>query len=151
MEEKDFKKIINFAIKNEVETYEFYRDAAKKVKKESLKEIFNELAKEELEHKVFLEDILAQEKIEIELDRLSDYGVAETIDKPNLSVEMKFSDAIGLAIKNEEEAMAMYNNLAIACLDKDIKKIFSGLEEMERTHKAKLEDVYLNVAYAEIW
>jgi len=64
---------------------------------------------------------------------------------------MKFADAIGLAIKNEEEAMDMYKNLADICIDEEQRKLFLGLMEMEKMHKAKLEEIYVNVAYAEVW
>lgn len=151
MDKNDFKTVIDFAILEEVEAYEFYLNAEKKVKDDSLKGIFSELAKEELEHKGFLEDILEKNMVHIELDANKDYKISETIDKPKLSVDMKFSDAIGLAIKKEEEAMAMYKDLADACLDQELKDVFIGLEKMELTHKVKLEEIYLNVAYAEVW
>lgn len=151
MNKDDFKSIIDFAIESEIESYEFYRDAAKKVKDDNLKGIFDVLAKEELEHKSFLENVLAEELVKIELDELADYKIAEGIDKPELNVDMSFKDAVGLAIKSEEEAMDRYENLAKACVDKEQKELFLGLVKMEQTHKAKLEEIYTNVAYAEVW
>lgn len=151
MKNEELISIIDFAVENELEAYEFYRDAAEKVDDSFLKETFEDLAKDELSHKKFLEEFLVSEVEEIKLKEFSDYKIAETIDKPELSVKMKFSDAIGLAIKNEEEAMYMYKNLSEACLDKGHEKLFLGLMEMEKMHKAKLEEIYLNVAYAEVW
>ena len=151
MEDKDLRSIIDFAVENELEAYEFYKDAAEKVEDDFLKETFQELAADELEHKKFLEDFLVSEVEEIKLSEFSDYKISETIDKPELTVEMGFEDAMALAIKNEEEAMYMYESLAEACLDEQHKKLFLGLMEMEQMHKAKLEEIYLNVAYAEIW
>ncbi len=151
MKNHEFKAIIDFAVKNEVEAYEFYKNAALKVKDEQLKGIFEDLAKEEKEHKRFLEEFLASGVEEMKLDEMKDYKISETIDKPRLSVDMSFTEAMELAIKNEEEAMDMYSNLAEACLDKEQKDLFLNLVEMERTHKVKLEEIYLNVAYAEVW
>ncbi len=151
MKNNDIKSIIKFAVENEVEAYEFYMGATNKVKDQHLKETFQELAKEELEHKKFLEEFLASDVERIEINGTIDYKIAETIDKPKLTVEMSFSDAIALAIKNEEEAMVMYKNLADICIDEEQKKIFLGLMKMEQMHKAKLEDIYINVAYAEVW
>lgn len=151
MKNADLRSIIDFAVENELEAYEFYRDAAEKVEDDFLKETFQELATEELEHKKFLEDFLLSEVDEIKLNEFSDYKISETIDKPELTVEMKFGDAIALAIKNEEEAMFMYESLAEACVDEPHEKLFLGLMEMEKMHKVKLEEIYLNVAYAEVW
>ena len=54
-------------------------------------------------------------------------------------------------VKNEEEAMIMYSNLAEACLDDEEKDLFLGLEEMERMHKVRLEKLFLETGYAEVW
>lgn len=151
MKTNDIKAIIKFAVENEVEAYEFYIGATDKVKDKHLKETFQGLAEEELNHKKFLEEFLVSDVNEIKLHQSNDYKIAETIDKPKLTVEMSFADAIGLAIKNEEEAMEMYKNLADACVDEEQKKLFLGLMEMEKMHKAKLEEIYVNVAYAEVW
>jgi len=145
------RSIIDFAIKNEVDAYKFYKDASVKVKEQYLKDTFEELAKEELEHKKFLEDLIISDMKEIELEGFSDYKISETIDKPELTVDMDFPDAIALAIKNEEEAMEMYEKLASVSIDEEGKNLFQGLMKMEQMHKAKLEDIYVNVAYGEVW
>ena len=151
MKNDEFKSIIDFAIENEIEAYEFYRDAAEKIENPELKDVFKDLAKEEMEHRKFLQDFLVSEANTINLDAGVDYKVSETIDKPVLSVEMDFSDAIALAIKNEEEAMHMYSSLAEACVDDEEKDLFLGLEEMERMHKTRLEKLFLETGYAEVW
>ncbi len=151
MKIEELRSIIDFAVENELESYEFYRDAAEKVEDEFLKTTFQDLAAEELEHKSFLEEFLESGVEEIKLKEFSDYKISETIDKPELTVAMKFSDAIALAIKNEEEAMDMYQSLSEVCVDEEQEKIFLGLMEMEKSHKAKLEEIYLNVAYGEVW
>lgn len=152
MNRRDLKDIIDYAIESEIESYEFYRDAALKVKNQILKELFQELAEEELDHKKFLEKFIADGLEEIELDEFNDYKISDTIeDEQKLSIDMDFSEAVALAIKREEEAMDRYAKLAAACLEEDKKKVFLDLKKMEQMHKAKLEDVYLNVAYSEVW
>lgn len=151
MKNKELINIIGFAVEREVEAYEFYKDAENKVKSESLRELFKELAEEELEHQNFLKDFLKSDTEKIKLDEFSDFKISETLDKPVLSVEMDFSDAIALAIKNEEEAMIMYEKLASVCLDEKEKNLFLGLMNMEQMHKARLEEVYVNTAFGEVW
>lgn len=151
MKNNELKDIIELAITQETESYEFYMNAEKKVKSESLKDLFKELSEEELKHRNFLSNFLESDMEEIKLNEFSDYKISETIDKPVLSVEMDFSDAIALAIKNEEEAMNMYNQLATACIDEKEKTLFLGLKNMEKMHKARLEEIYVNVAFGEVW
>lgn len=145
------KTIIEFAIQSEIDAHEFYKDAENKVKSESLKEIFKELSEEELKHKNLLIDFLKGDLHEIKLKEFDDFKISETIDKPVLSVDMEFSDAIALAIKNEEEAMNMYKALADACVDEIERKLFLELMNMEQMHKARLEEIYVNTAYGEVW
>ena len=151
MKNKELKNIIEFAVEKEFEAYEFYRDAQNKVTSESLRELFKELSEEELDHRDFLKNFLKSNMEEIKLDEFSDFKISETIDKPVLSIEMDFSDAIALAIKNEEEAMNMYKSLAKTCLNEKEKNLFLGLMNMEQMHKARLEEVYVNTAFGEVW
>lgn len=151
MTREELKEIICFAVENEVGAYEFYRDAAERLEDESLKETFEELAQEELEHKKFLEDFLENNTDEINIDVEADYKVAETVEKPPLSMDMSFADAIQLAMKNEQEAMDMYQQLADAVTDKEERDIFLGLRDMEKKHKTRLEDIYVNAAFVEVW
>ena len=151
MTREQLKEIIQFAVDNEVDAYEFYRDAAERLEEEGLKETFKDLAEEELEHKKFLEDFLISKTDEINIKAEADYKVAETVEKPPLEADMSFADAIALAMKNEEEAMDMYQQLADACIDQKEKDIFLGLRDMEKMHKTRLEDIYVNAAFVEIW
>lgn len=151
MTREEMEKIISDAIDTEIESHEFYKDAAEKLEDPQLVELFEDLAKEELEHKMYLEKFLESGIKEINIDPGYDYGIAETIDAPPLSTDMGFSDAIKLAIKREEEAVEMYSKLANATPDAEMKGIFNGLADMERLHKTRLEDVYVNVGFREVW
>lgn len=151
MTREELKGIIAFAVENEIDAHDFYRDAAAKLEDASLKETFEDLAKEELEHKKFLEDFLESGTNEINIDETVDYKVAESVEKPPLTVDMSFADAMAIAMKNEQEAMDMYKQLADACIDKKEKDIFLGLMDMETLHKTRLEEIYTNAAAAEVW
>lgn len=151
MTREELKEIIAFAVENEVDAYEFYRDAAERLEDQGLKQTFKDLAEDELEHKKFLEEFLENNTDEINIDVEADYKVSETVEKPPLSMDMSFADAIQLAMKNEEEAMDMYQQLADAVTDEKEKNIFIGLRDMEKMHKTKLEDIYVNAAFVEVW
>lgn len=150
MKTEDYKKIITMAVENEVEAYDFYKAAGEKVSDANLKAIFNDLAKEEQQHREFLQGLL-NEAQKMKFDENKDYKISETVDKPKLSISMSPADAIGLAMKNEEEAMLMYTELAKASEDKEQKDMFDALARMEQGHKVKLEGLYTDMAYPEVW
>ena len=150
MKIEEFKSIITFAIANEIEAYEFYNGVSEKAKDANLKRIFAELAAEESKHKHLLEDFLSNVR-PMHFDEVKDCGVSETVDRPKLSLSMKPADAIALAMKDEEAAMNLYNDLANLSNDSEQKKMFQSLATMEQGHKVRLEGVYTNAVFPVVW
>ncbi len=150
MKMDEYKKIISMAVDNEIEAYDFYTAVGEKVKDASLKAVFSDLAAEEKNHRQLLQGLLSEAK-PMRFDEVEDYKVSETVDKPKLSMSMKPADALALAMKNEEEAMNMYAELAERSLDKEQKEMFGALARMEKGHKAKLENMYTSIAFIEVW
>lgn len=151
MKAEDAKKIISTAIDREVESYTFYRGIADKVKDKALKDLFAELAGEEKKHREFLQGMLSKDISKMKFDASHDYKVADTLPSPKLSVEMKPIEGIVVAIKKELEAMQMYTQMASLAKDTETQLLFSQLANMERGHKARLEDIYTNMAFPEAW
>mgnify|MGYP000910310811 CR=1 FL=1 len=148
----DYKKILEMAIGNEVEAYEFYLQAAAKSRDENLRSIFSELAGEEMKHKKTLEGFVQNDNLKLNFHVSNpDYKVAETLDLPKLTPDMSFAEGVALAIKKEQEAMEMYQKFADASTDDAQKKVFQELATMELGHKIKLEEVYVSTAYVEVW
>ena len=151
MKAEDFKKIISMAIEREVEAYTFYKSVTDKVKDKNLKSIFTELAGEEKKHREFLQDFLAKEGKSMKFEAAPDYKVYTTLKTPDLTPDLKPLEGLTLAIKKELEAMQMYTRLAAASPDAQQQMLFKGLANMESTHKARLEDIYVNMAFPEVW
>jgi rubrerythrin len=150
MKADEYKKIISMAVEDEIEAYDFYTAVSEKLEDSNLKAIFQALADEEKKHRNFLQGLLSQAK-PLAFDETKDYKISETVAKPKLSMSMKPADAIALAMKNEEEAMNMYADLAKFSIDKDQKAMFESLARMEQGHKVKLEGMYTNMAFPEVW
>jgi rubrerythrin len=151
MNANDAKKIIANAIDNEVEAYTFYRGIADKVKDKALKSLFTELAGEEKKHREFLQGMLDKEVSKMKFDASHDYKVADALPVPDLSMDMKPIEGIVVAIKKELQAMQMYTQLANLSKDTETQLLFTQLANMERGHKARLEDLYTNMAFPEVW
>ncbi len=151
MTPEQYRAILSKAIEREVESYTFYRTISDKVKDANLKKIFSDLAGDETKHREFLQDLLTKEPKKLKISASKDYKIADTLDAPTLSADLKPLDGIVLAIKKELEAMQMYTQLADAQADPEQKNLFMDLAAMERGHKARLEDIYTNMAFPESW
>jgi len=152
MKADDAKKIIKDAIDKEIEAYTFYRGIADKVKDKILKDLFAELAAEEKKHREFLQGVVDKGVSKMKFDPSHDYKVGDNLPTPELSVDMKPLEGLVLAIKKELEAMQMYTQLAKLATDTETQFLFTQLANMERGHKARLEDIYTNMAFPEnVW
>ena len=151
MKADDAKKIISLAIDREVEAYTFYHKISEKVKDKALKSLFTELAGEEKQHREFLQGILTKKVTTMHFDAKADYKVGDTLKTPDLTPDLKPLDGLVIAIKKELEAMQMYTQLAKLSTDSEQKMLFDQLATMERGHKARLEDIYTNMAFPEVW
>jgi len=151
MNAKDAKKIISTAIDREVESYAFYKAVSGKVKDKALKSMFTELAGEEKKHREFLEAFLSRDPKTLKFVASADYKVVNDKKTPKLTPDMKPLEGLVVAIKKELEAMQMYRQLANASADTETQFLFSQLANMESTHKSRLEDIYTNMAFPEVW
>jgi rubrerythrin len=151
MNQDEFKKIMLQAIDNEMEAYTFYRTVSDKARDIKLRDLFDELAKDEAKHKLTLEGFLAKAPEKLHFSASQDYKVVDALPSPPLTADIKPLDGLVIAIKKELEAMQMYTQLANTSADAEQKNIFIELASMERGHKSRLEDIYTNMAFPEVW
>ena len=151
MTPEEYRNIISEAINNEVEAYTFYHTVSEKVTDANLKKLFGELAGEEKGHREYLQKLLSRDISSLGFSTTKDYKVGDSIPTPPLTPDMKPVDGLVVAIKKELAAMQMYTQLANASDDAEVKKLFTELATMERGHKTRLEDIYVNTAFAEAW
>ncbi|OPY76492.1 MAG: putative trifunctional 2-polyprenylphenol hydroxylase/glutamate synthase subunit beta/ferritin domain-containing protein [Syntrophorhabdus sp. PtaU1.Bin153] len=151
MTQDEFKKIISLAIDGEIEAFTFYQSVADKAKDKKLKDLFNDLAKDEAQHRVMLEEYLTKTPGSLHFAESKDYKVVDDLPVPSLTPDLKPLDGLIIAIRKELGAMQMYTRLAQASTDAGQKKTFLELASMERGHKSRLEDIYTNMAFPEVW
>lgn len=151
MNKNEYKKIITSAIECEIEAYTFYHSVSKKVKDKNLNSIFSKLAEDEQGHRRILEAFLAKAPEKMNFSESKDYKIVDALVTPPLTPDLKPVEGIVIAIKKELEAMQMYTQLANASTDAAQKNVFLELATMERGHKSKLEDIYTNMAFPEVW
>jgi rubrerythrin len=152
MDLERYKQVISDAIKGEIEAKEFYAKVALRIKDTFLTELFEKFTREEAKHEKILTAILNKEKMDTSFFNFEkDFKVSETIEMPEVNDDMDLKNAIGIAMKNEELAMKRYTALADNCDDPQLKKVFLDLASMERDHKFKMENSFVDVAYPEVW
>lgn len=144
MKFESFEEIISFAIEKENEAAAFYEDAAQKEPFSGVKDALQEMAGEEKKHASMLENIgQNQEVLEgyefkwIPDIKRSDYMV-DMVYEPG----MHYSDLLKLAMKREEKALAMYNELQNRADNETQAKLFKVLCQEEAKHKLFLEKLY---------
>lgn len=147
----DVTAALEAAIRSEQEAHDFYKDVAGRAANPTVRQTFSELAGDELGHKVFLEACLKDPKLLEGLRVGPDYKVAEATSLPDLSVSMKPADALALAMKKEEQAARGYEALAEASSDREVKAVFENLARMEAGHKVRLEALFVNIGYPEVF
>ena len=111
----------------------------------------DDLPEEEKKHRDILTKIYTSNTIERYFSETRDYKVAETVEEPALSMDMKPADAFALAMKKEEEAMKQYSEMADLCDDEEKRQVFLDLAAMERDHKLKMETAFTDIGYPEVW
>jgi len=151
MEAETFDQLIQRAIDKEIEARDFYREAARRVTDRAVAEIFEEMSQQEEYHREKLEVFRFDPTARIQFQRVEDFSVAEETDDVPLSFEMLPKDAFQLAAKREQAAMEMYLKWASVCENAEVKRVYEELAEMERGHKARLEELFVNAAFPEAW
>jgi rubrerythrin len=150
MDKDKFYKVMDLAIKREVEAYEFYKDVAERIDDKAIQKIFKTLATEEVGHKDLLERFKYNPDLPVKMSSPEiDYHLAEEVELPELSIDMKPADALALAMKKEQLAVEFYRKLANQTEDGDVKKLLLEIANMELSHKQKLENAYTDIAYVE--
>lgn len=151
MDADTFDRIMQESIAEEIAARDFYKEAASRVEDRNIKDIFETLSREEEQHRVTLETFRFDPTAKVQFEKVDDYKVAEGERTPELSFDMSPREAFQLAMKKEQRAMEIYESFASQCADPELSKLYNELAEMERGHKTKLEDLFVNAAYPEAW
>ena len=152
MTETNINKLIDFAIEQEHAAYDFYKAASEKVANQGVKKTFQELAQEEQGHANLLEMYKKNKSIEDIFKRQTiDYKITETQELPELSILMKPAEAIAIAMKRELDAANLYRVLAENATNEEEKEALLTLANMEMGHKHRLENIFVEIGYPEVF
>ncbi|HCO96911.1 MAG TPA: rubrerythrin [Phycisphaerales bacterium] len=138
------EKILEYAISREVEAYYFCLALAGRVDTPRMRQVFEDMAAEELEHK---------EKLELEMIKMgktlptqqmpegrpeSEYIISDS-DAP---LDMDYADMLLLGVEKEDAAFRMYVNLIPNVHDEESREVLLALAQEEVRHKLRFETEY---------
>jgi rubrerythrin len=138
--------ILDFAISKEVEAEQFYLSLCEEEALSGNRALFQDFAKEERKHA----DLLASLKAGGVAEGIDDYEFKwiKDIKRSDLVVDipyekgMNYRDILMLAIKREEKALRLYNDLLDRAETDSQNKVFKILCQEEAKHKLALESMY---------
>jgi len=138
------QEILEFAISREIEAHYFYLALAGRVEDPRMRQVFEDLAAEELEHKAKLELEIIKTGKSLPEQQLpesrpeSEYIISNT-DAP---LDIDYTDMLLLGIEKEDAAFRTYVNLIQNISDAESQEVLMMLAQEEVRHKIRFETEY---------
>jgi rubrerythrin len=142
MDEKKFQEIIKFAVDKEIKSYNFYTDASKVAKYSGAKDLFSDLAQQEVGHRKMLEKLDMEKIAQAKIEKVPDLKISDYMVDAEFNADMSYADILRKAMKMEERALKLYNDMKEENKDANLIKLFSLLANEEAKHKLRLEKIY---------
>lgn len=133
--------ILDFAIVNEQDAFEFYTKYAELVKKE-MRDTFLEFAQEEIKHKARLMKIKEEKIFTFSPEKIHSLNISDYTTSGNFTLDLSYQDALILAMLKEKAAFKLYINLSQKTNVPFLKELFLSLAQEESKHKLRFELEY---------
>ena len=136
-------EILEFAIFREIEAHNFFLALAERVKEAQMREVFEDLAAEEMEHKAKLELEILKTGKTVSIEQQSPRPASEYIisDDPS-QLDIDYKDALLLGMEKEEASFRIYVNLIPNVHNEQSREILLALAQEEVKHKLRFETEY---------
>ena len=135
-------EILDFAIGKEEEAAQFYMDLAGTAQTAPMRTAFEEFAREEQGHKSKLEGVKLSGSLTPATGKVIDLQLADYLVDVDPTEEMDYQHALILAMKQEKAAFKLYNDLAAATDDPELRSLLEFLAQEEAKHKLRFEIEY---------
>ena len=146
MEFQSIQDILDFAISKENEAAAFYTEAGKEESMSGAKEMLKEFAQEERKHQTLLEEFkkkgFASGLSEYKFKWITDIKRSNYVVDMEYRKGMAYNELLMLAMKREEKALALYNEMLAKADTAEGKNLFKVLCQEEAKHKLALETMY---------
>jgi rubrerythrin len=142
-EVKSDEEILEFAIFREMEAHNFFLALANRVKDPQMRQFFEDLAAEELEHKAKLELEIMKIGRTVSIEQQPPRPESEYIisDDPS-QLDIDYKDALLLGMEKEEASFRTYVNLIPNVQNEQSREVLLALAQEEVRHKLHFENEY---------
>ncbi len=134
--------ILEFAIGQEQDAVDFYKELAKNARTPDMKRVFEQFAGEEIGHKARLTEVKEKRLYDMEQKEVSDLQIADYLISIKPSPDMSYRDALVLAMKREKASFKLYSDLSERAPNHEMKSLFLSLAIEESKHKLRFELEY---------
>ncbi len=136
---RSVEEILSFAILQEQKAADLYNDLAKKTLKVEVKILWEQLALDELKHKIFMENMLEQLKAgeAPSCCKQPEYLNYEPLSIPEKDLTEE-EEAIVMAIKRDLDVIQLYKDLAAKIGDAVCANVLLNIANQETSHKQSL-------------
>jgi rubrerythrin len=145
MNQTDFAGALEFALARERAAVAFYSELAAMASFAAQKATLDEFRLMEEGHVAMVKSMQARGRVSLSPEQAVDLGLAKRLaaDEPP-AAGMTYQQILATAIRKEERSGSLYNELATATLDGDIRTVFERLAAEETRHRHYFEDLYEN-------
>ena len=143
------EEVLGKAIQKEIDSQRLYSNLSQQMTGEATKDVLQELVRQELKHQQLLEQYLRGELKRGTLNKRQfiDYKIAEHLDQPEISPDMRLKDVFLLAANREKASHEFYLGLAQIHPAGEAKRLLEELALQELEHKQQVEFLYAEVAF----
>jgi rubrerythrin len=146
----EMESLVKSAITQEEMSHDFYKRLAGLVSHPETKDMLEFLAKDELEHKAFLLSCFSPQGCKL-VGETQNVHLAEMLEAPAISDDLSPKEALVIAMKREEGSYRFYQTLAGLQPPGEIQAFLEKMAKVELQHKEKVEYLYDNAAFPEVW
>lgn len=143
---ESLEEIFDFAIKTEQEAVKFYEDAAEEESMSGAKQMLKEMADEERKHERMLKEMKNKGVVggvtNYKFKWIPDIKRSDFMVDVKYEKGMAYNEILLVAMKNEEKALKLYNDLLKQAEGEEAKKLFKIMCQEEAKHKLKFETLY---------
>lgn len=141
---ESFEVLIEFAIEKEREASAFYTDLAERTSFSGVKDSLLEMAEEEKKHESLLKNLGGNKALleEYKFKWIPDMKRSDYMIELKYEDGMNYVDILRLAMKREEQALKLYNELQKKSDNPENIELLKVLCQEEAKHKLFLEGLY---------
>lgn len=136
------EEVIAFAVEREETAYRLYKKAAELSTNIASRKMFEEMAAEEAGHKDVFSRIDAEKAGHHKGIKIPDMKISQYLKDVPFRKDMTYQEILTFAMKTEESAYMLYEAAAEATEDPKLKNVLKVFADVERGHKARLEQLY---------